>query len=76
MDVEFVVLIPAFAAATLAIGLIIGIFKIWRRFEKMEEKIDRQTELMRALLGTLPVEQYAEVLRTADSVQSRRAQSD
>ncbi len=76
MDVEFVILIPAFAAATLAIGLIIGIFKIWRRFEKMEEKIERQTELMRALLSTLPVEQYAEVLRTADSVESRRAQSD
>ncbi len=76
MDVEFVILIPAFAAATLAIGLIIGIFKIWRRFEKMEEKIDRQTELMKALLNTLPVEQYAEVLRTADSVESSRAQSD
>lgn len=76
MDVEFVILIPAVAAATLVIGVIIGIFKIWRRFEKMEEKINRQTELMRALLNTLPVEQYAEVLRTADSAESSRAQSD
>ena len=76
MDVEFVILIPAFAAATLAVGLIIGVFKIWRRFEKSEEKIDRQTELMKPLLNTLPVEQYAEVLRTADSVESNRAQPD
>jgi hypothetical protein len=76
MDVEFVILIPMFATTILAIGLIIGIFKIWLGFEKMEEKIDHQTELMRALLGTLPVEQYAEVLRTAESIGSDRAQSD
>lgn len=76
MEVEFVILIPAIAATTLAAGLIVGIFKIWRRFERMEEKIGRQTELMRALLNTLPVEQYAEVLRTVDSVESRRAKSD
>ena len=76
MDVEFVILFPAVAALTLAIGIIIAIFRFWRRFEKMEDKIERQSELMRALLNTLPVEQYAEVLRSADSIEANRAQSD